>query len=303
MIYLYKILFTNWIGDTITLKTKKVKFFDKRIIAKFLKILGAISTFLSLFLIFVDIPENISIPAGILFVIFLSIIYIIFYVYANKLSETTIDIGGTSVLVKKGNIFEEDGLKVIPFNEYFDTIVDNQVINKISLNGKYIQNIFPDVSKLDELINNDIFLNSTENIIDKNASRKGDLGKKIRYKLGSSMVIDDFVLTAFSKFNKNNEAQLTMTEYINFLLNFWNEINRVYAQKSVTVPIFGSGITRFKGGFNDIEINELLNIMLWTFRISETRFKYPAKLTIVVYGELFKKINLFGLQEDVDYGI
>ncbi|HCU0712586.1 TPA: hypothetical protein OUF27_002923, partial [Enterococcus faecalis] len=199
--------------------------------------------------------------------------YIVLYVYANKLSEATIDIGGTSVLVKKGDIFKEDGLKVIPFNEYFDTIVDNQVITELSLNGKYIKK-FGDVHKLDELIYSNTFLNSSENILEEDVSRNGNIGKKVRYKLGSSIVVDDYVLTAFSKFNQKNEAQLTMTEYINFLLNFWNEINRVYAQKSVTVPIFGSGITRFKGGFNDIEINELLNIMLWTFRISGTRFKY-----------------------------
>ncbi|EOJ40184.1 DUF6430 domain-containing protein [Enterococcus faecalis] len=284
------------------MKIIKVKFFDKRIRAKFLKILGAISTFISLLLIFVDIPENLSIKAGIVFVVILLVIYIVLYVYANKLSEATIDIGGTSVLVKKGDIFKEDGLKVIPFNEYFDTIVDNQVITELSLNGKYIKK-FGDVHKLDELIYSNTFLNSSENILEEDVSRNGNIGKKVRYKLGSSIVVDDYVLTAFSKFNQKNEAQLTMTEYINFLLNFWNEINRVYAQKSVTVPIFGSGITRFKGGFNDIEINELLNIMLWTFRISGTRFKYPAKLTIIVYGDLFKKINLFGLQEDVNYGI
>ena len=302
MVYSYKIVCLNLLGDVITLKIIKVKFFDKRIRAKFLEILGAISTFISLLLIFVDIPENLSIKAGIVFVVILLVIYIVLYVYANKLSEATIDIGGTSVLVKKGDIFKEDGLKVIPFNEYFDTIVDNQVITELSLNGKYIKK-FGDVHKLDELIYSNTFLNSSENILEEDVSRNGNIGKKVRYKLGSSIVVDDYVLTAFSKFNQKNEAQLTMTEYINFLLNFWNEINRVYAQKSVTVPIFGSGITRFKGGFNDIEINELLNIMLWTFRISGTRFKYPAKLTIIVYGDLFKKINLFGLQEDVNYGI
>ena len=299
MVYSYKIVCLNLLGDVITLKIIKVKFFDKRIRAKFLKILGAISTFISLLLIFVDIPENLSIKAGIVFVVILLVIYIVLYVYANKLSEATIDIGGTSVLVKKGDIFKEDGLKVIPFNEYFDTIVDNQVITELSLNGKYIKK-FGDVHKLDELIYSNTFLNSSENILEEDVSRNGNIGKKVRYKLGSSIVVDDYVLTAFSKFNQKNEAQLTMTEYINFLLNFWNEINRVYAQKSVTVPIFGSGITRFKGGFNDIEINELLNIMLWTFRISGTRFKYPAKLTIIVYGDLFKKIDLFGLQEDVN---
>lgn len=285
------------------MKTQKIDFFDKRIRTKFLEILGAISTILSLILIFVGIPKKWEITGGISFGIILILIYLYLFLKANKLTEVSIDIGGTTVLVKKGNIFKEDGLKVIPFNEYFDTIVDNRIINDVSLNGKYIHNIFPNVSELNQKIKEDIFLNSSENILEKDASRKGNIGKTTRYKLGSSIVIDDYVLTAFSKFNNNNEAELTMTEYINFLLNFWNEINRVYAQKSVTVPIFGSGITRFQGGFNDIEINELLNIMLWTFRISETRFKYPAKLTIVIYGDLFNKINLFGLQEDVNYGI
>lgn len=43
--------------------------------------------------------------------------------------------------------------------------------------------------------------------------------------------------------------------------------------------IFGSGITRIKG-HKTISDEDLLKIMLWTFRISEMRFKYPAKLTI-----------------------
>ena len=285
------------------MKIKKIKFFDKRIKTKFLEILGKLSTILSTILIFFGIPTGWEIISAGVFLVVLILIYFVIYFRANKLTEASIDIGGTTVSVKQGNIFEEIGLKVIPFNEYFDTIVDNKIISELSLNGKYIKNVNKDLIELDKQIENDIYLNSENNILEKNSKRKGNIGKKIKYKLGSSVVIDDYVLTAFSKFNDNNEAELTMTQYINFLLNFWDEINRVYAQKSVTVPIFGSGITRFKGGFNDIEINELLNIMLWTFRISETRFKYPAKLTIIIYGDLFNKINLFGLQEDVNYGI
>lgn len=285
------------------MKIKKIKLFDKRIKTRFLEILGKLSTILSTILIFFGIPTGWELISAGIFLVALILIYFVIYFRANKLTEASIDIGGTTVSVKQGNIFEEEGLKVIPFNEYFDTIVDNKIISELSLNGKYIKNINQNSFELDRQIENDIFLNSENNILEKNSKRKGNIGKKIKYKLGSSVVIDDYVLTAFSKFNDNNEAELTMTQYINFLLNFWDEINRVYAQKSVTVPIFGSGITRFKGGFNDIEINELLNIMLWTFRISETRFKYPAKLTIIIYGDLFNKINLFGLQEDVNYGI
>ena len=85
-----------------------------------------------------------------------------------------------------------------------------------------------------------------------------------------------------------------MPEYLEFLIKFWDEINRVYAQKSVTVPIFGSGITRIKEHRN-ISDEELLKIMLWTFRISEMRFKYPAKLTIVIHQDKIVKVNLLDI--------
>lgn len=275
----------------------KVKLLDKRILRKFLSIIGAISTVLSVVLIFFEIPEDWKVWGGIAFALILCVIYFVIWFHANRLVKTNISIGGTTVHIKKGDIFLQEGLKVIPFNEYFDTTVDDKIIARNSLNGKYITNIFTDAKELSRRIKEDKDLNISENIICEGVSR---LGGTTKYQLGTSIVINDYVLTAFSKFNKKNEAELTMTEYINFLLKFWNEINRVYAQKSVTVPVFGSGITRFKGGFNDIKISELLNIMLWTFRISETRFKYPAELTIVIYEDLFDQIDLFNLQGDVD---
>ena len=124
-------------------------------------------------------------------------------------------------------------------------------------------------------------------------------GKTTKYKLGSSILIDDeYILTAFSRFNKENQAELTIQEYVNFLLTFWNEINRLYAQRSVTVPVFGSGITRFKNGFEDIDINELLRIMIWTFKVSKIKFAYPAKLTIIVHNDLLNQVNLYKLKEN-----
>ena len=57
---------------------------------------------------------------------------------------------------------------------------------------------------------------------------------------------NDFLLTAFTKFDQYNRATLTMPEYIEFLINFWDRVNRVYAQRTVSVPVFGSGITRIK---------------------------------------------------------
>lgn len=60
---------------------------------------------------------------------------------------------------------------------------------------------------------------------------------------------------------------------------------------------FAPGITRFKDGFENIDDNELLNIMIWTFKISKIKFKYPAKLSIIIDEEKINKINIFKLKE------
>ncbi len=276
-------------------KILKVGLLDKDIRKQFYKFCSKLTAVLTVGLIFIDIPRNFKLLVGIIYLIVLVIAYLIYWHNANKMTQTIIKIGLTTVIVKSGNIFEEDGLKVIAFNEYFDTEVNDKIIAKKSLNGQFIRNHIDDVEKLNSDIENDDDLKNS--IIEKRVKRKQ--GKTTKYKLGSSILIDDeYILTAFSRFNKNNQAELTIQEYVNFLLTFWNEINRLYAQRSVTVPVFGSGITRFKNGFEDIDINELLRIMIWTFKISKIKFAYPAKLTIIVHDDLLNQVNLYELREN-----
>lgn len=274
----------------------KVGIFERNVQKRFGLIVSFIGTCLSLYLIFFEIPEEYKTYLGIGFGITLALVYIVLWIYANKTSKAKIKIGVTSVEIKAGDIFEQEGLKAIAFNEYFDTQVDDRIITRKSLNGQVIEKYFPDVDKLNHIIASDKDLNTSENILETNVVREGNTTK---YRLGSSILVDDeFVLTAFSRFNKKNEAQLTMQEYINFLLSFWNEINRVYAQRSVSVPVFGAGITRFRNGFEDIDINELLKIMIWTFKVSKIKFAYPAKLTILIHDDLLSRVNLFEIKEN-----
>ncbi|MFC6950975.1 macro domain-containing protein, partial [Paraburkholderia dipogonis] len=146
------------------------------------------------------------------------------------------------------------------------------------------------VSELDKHIENYPF---DDEVLRENTARR--IGKKVQFDIGAICVYGDYILTAFSKFDENNRAWLTMPEYLGFLIKFWDKINRVYAQKCVSVPIFGSGITRIKEHKN-ISDEDLLKIMLWTFRISEMRFKYPAKLTIVIHAGKIGRINLLDIK-------
>ncbi|WP_257777478.1 macro domain-containing protein [Burkholderia glumae] len=270
----------------------KVSFFDKRIVKKFLGSTSVIGSALSVVVLFVDIPANWKLRGGWIFLALLAVIYVALWVWSNNLNSIDIDVEGSNVTVKVGDIFQESGLKAIAFNEYFDTLVDNKIIGEKSLNGVFIQkHLGTPVSELDHYIDNYAF--DLSEVVGSNEARK--LGKKRRYQIGTVCLYKDYLLTAFSKFDENNRALLTMPEYLEFLINFWDKVNNVYAQKSVSTTVFGSGITRIKGHKN-ISDEDLLKIMLWTFRISEMRFKYPAKLTIVIHKDKIDQINLLDIK-------
>ena len=270
----------------------KVSFIDKRIVKKFLEITSAVSGTLSAVVLFVDIPVEWKLRAGWTFLILLTLTYLTIWVWSNNLNSINIDIEGSDVAIKVGDIFKQPGLKAIAINEYFDTQVDNKIISEGSLNGIFIKkHLDISASELDRHIENYTFDGSE--ILENKDDRKQ--GKKQKYKIGTICIYKDYLLTTFSKFDENNKALLTMPEYLEFLINFWDKVNNVYAQQSVSTTIFGSGITRIKGHKN-IADEDLLKIMLWTFRISEMRFKYPAKLTIVIHKDKIDQINLLDIK-------
>jgi len=270
----------------------KVKFFDRRIVKIFLETTSAILAVLSGILIFVDIPDGGKWWALLVYLAIHAVVYVGIWLRSNSLNHVEIDIEGTKVTIKVGDIFSESGLKAIAFNEYFDTQVDNKLISDASLNGIYLKkHLGMPISRLDKEIEEYGF--EPDEILDINEARTS--GKKQKYRLGTIFVHGEYLLAAMSKFDESNRATLTMPEYLEFLIRFWDRVNKVYAQKSVSTPIFGSGITRIKGHKN-ISDEDLLKIMLWTFRISEMRFKYPARLSIIVHHEKIEQINLLDMK-------
>lgn len=272
---------------------RKVTFFDNNLVKNFWAHLSGLLTIFGGVVLFID---DTPLKERWIFPVVLILVLIVWYVFlwwrASNLKDIDLDIESTTISIVTGDLFKQDGLKAIPFNEYFDTQVDDEVISKASLNGIFIKDIISgEVEQLDSYILSYKF--REENILEKNTTRIA--GKNQKYQIGTICLYEDYLLTAFSKFNDKNQAYLTMPEYLEFLIKFWDEINVVYAQRSVSVPIFGSGITRIKEHKN-ITDEELLKIMLWTFRISETRFKYPAKLNIVIHEDKIDKINLFEIK-------
>ncbi|PHA26088.1 hypothetical protein COI69_30080 [Bacillus cereus] len=262
---------------------------------------GALFGIATTLLTFIEF-DNKTIKQTILIALLLLTLLIIIWEFIRnlRLKELKLDIDGSEIEIKTGDIFAfpRNVYKVIAFNEFFDTKVDDQIISRTSLNGEYLNNYYSNASDLDNRIIEDPRMQLR--IIEKDVTRPLG-GKQTRYRLGSVYKDMDFFLVAFSKFDDQNEANLKLHEYASCLLNFWNEVNSLYARQEIVVPLLGSGITRHKD-FN-ADPHQLLEVMLWTFKISKVKFREPSKVTILLHGEHHKKINFYKLKEFENNGI
>ena len=118
----------------------------------------------------------------------------------------------------------------------------------------------------------------------------------MKYPLGTVCEVNGYLLVALTHFDKNNKAYLSVDEYISVLLNFWNEIDRVYAGRTIKIPLLGSGITRFSR-YETITDQELIEILIWTFKISRIKMTYPSRVEIILYKQKKENINLLKLKD------
>lgn len=271
------------------MRKMKIPISNKKLWGNFLKIASGISVVVTTVLAFVDFCPTIKYIIGGAFLGVLLGLFVILLIRANKMEHLTLQINNSMVNIKFASIFEQPDLKVIAFNEYFDTQVDDIIISKNTLNGKYLLEI-AQKEELDGLIENSHHL--SERKAESNIERK--VGKKQRYKLGTICKNGDYLLVALTHFDEDNRAYLTLQQYSDCLINMWNEIDILYNQQSVSMPLLGSGVTRFK----DCEVTdqELLEIILWTYRISKVKFTYPSCLNIILDERKKDKINLYKLK-------
>lgn len=149
----------------------------------------------STILLFVpNIPEDkqyIKFIIGGFFVVILLISYFLIYWYEIKTKKIKLVINNTEVNILFGDIFKMKGKKVIAFNEYFDTQVDDLIIAKKSLNGQAIINGAINKEKFDQLVQNNVDLIKTGI----NQDRK--VGKQQKYELGQIQPYEDFFCFSF----------------------------------------------------------------------------------------------------------
>lgn len=202
---------------------------------------------------------------------------VVIYVAIGKVfkNAVSLSIRQTDVVINCNDIFAADGFRVIGCDTHFDTRVDDIIIAKTSLHGQLV---------LEHGKKEDI-----KKVVEAEAVRLGlkknrdglynfPLGTVIRY--NSSIDNHTYLLLAMAELNSDYEVHTNMAQYELMLMKMWKEINRVYANNNISLPLLGAGIARFDDGpkYKDA----LLRCMLCTLNSSGVTFN--SKIEILIYG-------------------
>ena len=88
---------------------------------------------------------------------------------------------------------------------------------------------------------------------------------------------------AFAKLDDKGKGRFfSRDEYIECLTLLWKEIENYYAENDVCIPILGSGTTTFDSESGaSISQQDLLNIIIQSYKLSSHKIKAPHKLRII----------------------
>jgi len=261
----------------------KLKLFFKY----FFVAIGVIASIITILCIFQDISEFLQNYK--LSTIFVSIGLSCFYALWQIKDKTQISVKLKNTLkvnIFYGDIFKQKDIIVIPVNEYFDTIVDNKIIAENTLHGKFIKQFFGgNERELKMQINNQL-----KNIKEFSINENRKVGNKKRYKLGTTMEIkkDDkiFYLVAFTRFNKNNRAEINKIEYLEVLIKLFDYIEQYSNAKKVNLPLLGGG----HSGIN-LSKQQLLELILLVLIVVD-KLTLINGLNIILHPSLKNEIDL-----------
>jgi hypothetical protein len=205
----------------------------------------------------------------IVFVVIFAFANLIYYCCKKYRKSVSITRKNVSISIEYGNIFEvTKGKKVINFDECFNTKVGQMPgdIKPDSICGQYLAK-YP--------------IEDMQNLLqpaDIHPVGVSKYNKQPKYKLGTIMPRDNFFLMAFTELDKDGLSRMTYEHYLDCLDFLWQEIDKYHGTEDVYIPIIGSKITRLD---KELSQQELLDVMIASYRLSPHKLKNPHTLHIV----------------------
>lgn len=194
---------------------------------------------------------------------------VIYWYYRKHRKAVYLKNTSYSISFEYGDLLQiGEGKKIINFDECFSTRIGERPedIKAGSICGQYLTKYpIEDIQKL-------IFSSGVK------PSGKSQFRQKDCYTPGTLIPRDDFLLMAFSKLDNNGLGRMSYFQYLDCLNYLWTQIDRYHGTEDIYLPILGSRITRFD---RELTQQELLDIMVSSYRLSTKKIRHPNSLHIV----------------------
>ena len=198
----------------------------------------------------------------------------------------------TRITVTFGNFFDQDGVKAIAVNNFFDSIVDDHLVARKSLHGEVIERYWRGNSvqwqqQVYEDLGNERF---EEMPRARGNSRRYDIGTTAR----ATARDEEFLFVALGETNlDNNVTHATAASLIFSVRELLVKARSVCANRPLNLPLMGSGLSRV-GVKNAVLVNLILTAI---FEETKTR-KVTGSIVLVLPVEKRAEVDLGEIQRN-----
>lgn len=219
-----------------------------------------------------------------------SIIWGVFFLlYKKKKIRLSIN-KRTKLSVHYGDLFNEQGVRVIPVNEYFDTHLGDGIIAANTIHGKFLTRLTAHITELRNMIDEQLLLkealptNRVRSLVEGLPQNRYPLGTTIRITINNQT----YLLVAVTRFNANEHVDVDDSEYMGIMQKMFSSIEQLNDAQTVNIPLIGGGQAGF--GYSNMQ---LLNMMVQAACLTD-RLAVVNGINIILYdGQGIKSsINL-----------
>ena len=189
--------------------------------------------------------------------------------------------------VRFGDIFERDGLVVIPVNEYFDGDLGDHV-SETSLHGQFIARVLAGQSNTFY----DLTGEALTDVVPEESGVERLTGKPDRYAIGTVARIDlhdrRYLLTALSHTDVSSlKAYASVPDLWTCLAGVWKGIREYSGGKPVNLPLIGSGLSGV-----GLPPRHMVEILVTSFLYHTKEKKVARLVTLVLPRHLAGHVDL-----------
>ena len=198
----------------------------------------------------------------------------------------------TKIIVKFGDIFKHDGWKAISVNNFFDSIVDDDLVSRASLHGQVINTFWSGDS---EAWQTEVDSDLSEEIFELVQRTKGNTRKyPVGTTVSSSSRGHKFLFVVLGQTNVDNNVANAMTDdLIRSVRGMLSKARSVCAGQPLVIPLMGSGLSRV-----GIKRAILIDIILAVVFEETKKAKITDSIVLVLPKRMLGEINLGAVERD-----